>query len=288
MKIIIISDIRSKSESIIPFGLKLARQLKSMVDIIHTIDSRTEHAVPSSYSDSQTFALDGKKLSYKETMEREKRTAKLLLDKLISHDASNLHYPLKVNIIIEENSIEQKIRDYLNKGCSYLFLLSSKPDGHIFTTMGEIFDAVNETGAKSLIIPPGQEYNAFKNFLIPADFSSSDFKKYKQILFLLRSFKPLINAVGVLKTRNNAEAEAIEAKWKNEALKYFKVDTLETILLEGNDYPDSLVNYINRNKPDLILLFYKKENILKSLFSESTSLKIIKRIETPVLLYQVN
>ncbi len=73
MKIIIISNIRSKSESIIPYGLKLARYLESEVDIIHVIDSRTEPVLPSSYADSQTFALGGEKFTYADTLNREKR-----------------------------------------------------------------------------------------------------------------------------------------------------------------------------------------------------------------------
>ncbi len=288
MKIIIISDIRSNAESIIPFGFKLARDLKSVVDIIHTIDSRTEHVLPSSYSDSQTFALDGNKFSYADTLEREKKTAKLLLDKMISHAASNLRYPLKVNIIIEETSIEHKIREYLNKKCTDLFLFSSQPDGHIFNTVEEIFDAVNDTGVNSLIIPPGQKYNSFAHVSVPADFTSEDFKKYRHLAFLFRNFRPHISAIGISKTKDHADKDVNAAKWKTAASAYFRINTVETILLAGNDYRDTLVNYLSKYNTDLLLLFYKKQNILKSLFGESISMKIIEQIRMPVLLSQGN
>ena len=52
MRITIISDIKGNAESIIPYGLNLAKHLKGEVNLVHVIDSRMAQGVSSMYADS--------------------------------------------------------------------------------------------------------------------------------------------------------------------------------------------------------------------------------------------
>lgn len=74
MKIVIVSDIRGSSESIIPYGLNLAKRLETEVEIIHVIDSRVIQGVPSRYADSQSIAA-GNKQTVNEIIQKEKINA---------------------------------------------------------------------------------------------------------------------------------------------------------------------------------------------------------------------
>jgi len=52
MKLIIVSDIMGQQESILPYGLQLAKYLQADVDILQVTDARVQQGVQTSYSDS--------------------------------------------------------------------------------------------------------------------------------------------------------------------------------------------------------------------------------------------
>ncbi len=131
MKTIIISDINGKSESIIPYGLTLAKMLESEVDVIHAIDSRLHQGEYSSLSDSQSIT-PGKTFSHEEIMQREKDKVQIQLDKLLSSEASRLNYPIKINTLVEKDSIINSISSKIKEEPSSIFVISIEPDGYIF------------------------------------------------------------------------------------------------------------------------------------------------------------
>jgi hypothetical protein len=95
MKTIILSDINNSAKSIIPYGLRLARELESEVDLLHVIDPRTHTGAYSSLSDSQSIS-PGETLSHAETIQHAKNRVSIKLDKLLSAEGSRLNYPLKL------------------------------------------------------------------------------------------------------------------------------------------------------------------------------------------------
>ena len=83
MRIIIISDVKGQTQSIIPYGLDLAKYLESEVEIFHLVDSRIQQGVSSVYGDSHSIT-PGKKLSHPEIIEREKQQIEKELDQMLS------------------------------------------------------------------------------------------------------------------------------------------------------------------------------------------------------------
>ncbi len=286
MKIIIISDIRSKSESIIPYGLKLARHMESEVDIIHIIDSRSETVLPSSYADSKSFALGGEKFTYQDTLSREKNVVSLGLDKILSTEASKLRYPLKIKSIVEEGSVENKIRGYLETNNPSLFLISTHPDGHIFSNQQEMIDIIKNTGAICLFVPPGNRFSVFKNATLPADFTSENLNKFREVLFVLKPFNPQINAINILKNKNlnPGENEQTALRWQNIAAEIFHPSEVKVDIVSGNDYAEALIKHIENNDTDLIVLIPEEQSFLTSLFYKSRERLLLEKIKTPVLI----
>ncbi len=283
MKIILISDIKSKKESIIPYGLNLGKFMESEVDILHAVDTRTQQGVSSSYADSKSIS-PGEKLPIDKIILREKEDVKTKLDKILSREASKLNYPLKINTIVEEDSIENKLRQLTKETPKTLVLINSEPDDNIFQSKDEIVNIVENTGCCSLIIPPAQVFQKFKTAVISTDFSNDDFESYAELFNFLYNFKPIITAVDI--ENNNYATKELQSKaWLYTAKNLIPELMLTTNILRGKDYIKSLAKYVNRNNPDLLILFKRKQNVLSKILQQKPEHKLIKNSDIPVLYY---
>jgi len=282
MKTIIISDIKGKTGSIIPYGLNLAKNLESEVDILHIIDPRTQHGVQSAYSDSQTV-VPGKKLSHEEIVEREKKFAEMELDKILSKEASRLNYPLKINTIIEEDSLEKRLKEHVNSESHCLLLVNSVHDNFIFHSQDEILEVISNLNTIPLMVPGGQEYKDLKEILMITDLTSRDITLVKDKVGFLNNFKPVINAVDIARPNNYEQKEskgkALEALIKDR-LTPFKT---ELNIITGTKYTETVLDYIDHKKPDMVMLLKNKQSLFARLLQKKRTEKLIKNITAPLL-----
>lgn len=282
MKIIIISDIKGESDSVIYYGLHLAKSLESEVDILHVVDSRTLHGVQSSYSDSQTVA-PGNKLSHEVIVKREKKHAKLKLDKLLSSEASRLNYPLKIKIIIEEGSLENKIRNLLKLNNECLLLVNSMQDNFIFHSRQEVLNTLYNLNTISLLVPPGYSFKEMKNLFLLSYPTPKLINRIKMNISFLKDFKPIINAVNFVSIRDYDRMEqknkTLEGIIKDRFTPFaFKMDTVA-----GNNYVSDLASFIEKNNPDLILNQINRKSYFYSIFQKRRNKQLIEAINVPVL-----
>lgn len=281
MKTIIISDIHGKSESIIPYGLNLAKTLESEVDILHPIDPRTNQGAYSSYSDSKSIT-PGHTYSQKEIIQREKNKAQIKLDKLLSSEASRLNYPLKINTVIKEGSISEMIQEELKKSIDSIFVVNIEPDENMFLSKSEILSTAKNNKAILILVPPETSFKNYKNVLLPVNFSSTSIDKFSGLQFFFQRFNPVINAVDVAKKNDYIDSELKSQNWKTLLEDLQIASNIKVNSLEGEDYKQTIINYITRNNPDLLMLLHEKENSVNYIFKKNELDEILKRIKIPV------
>jgi nucleotide-binding universal stress UspA family protein len=283
MKTIIISDIKGKVDSIIPYGLNLAKCLESEVVIVHIIDTRTLQGVQSSYSDSQTIA-PGNKLSHQKIIEREKKHAEMKLDKILSKEASKLNYPLKIKTIVEEGSTVVNIRNLVKTDKECILLVNSVSDGFIFHSKQEIMDTIYNIGAVSFLIPPGQDFEEFKNIYLISDLVPEKLSKIKKEISFFERFKPTIHGLNIVKPKNyekrKLKSEILEGIIKDR----FTPFRFEEKILAGNKYTEVLSEYIKKNNPDLIMNLLNKKSLFKRFLQKKRNEILINNTNVPVLL----
>jgi len=287
MKTIIISDVNSKSDSVIPYGLRLARSLETEADVLHIIDTRVEQGNYSSFSDSQSIT-PGSTFLTDESINKEKILAEKKLDDLLSSEASRLNYPLKVKRLIEVGSVEEIIAEKAEKNPQAVFVISSEPDGFIFQSAGEILDIIEDTGAISIIVSPGKEFIDYRNILLPTDFAPEELTAFKEVKFLPENFKLLVDATAVATKDNYADLEMKGKAWKKEAEKIMDPATLKTNTLEGENSFSAIENYMNRNLWDLVLFIQDKKSSAKRLFEQDDMESFIEIAKIPILIYYYN
>lgn len=285
MRTIIISDIKSKEKSIIPYGLHIAKLLESEADVVHVIDPRIQQGVYSSIADSQTISV-GEKLDHETIIEREIHYAKRELDEILVREVSRLNYPLKTNKIVEQNTIIRKIKELERDIENPLIILNSEPDNYIFSTLHEAVSIISKISTASLFVPPGYDYKDFRNVLIVPHNSSQNVEKYTPLLEAIFKNNPIITAVDRLNTEKQYKQVkgVIENRMKNLSSLTSGPD-IETMLFTGNNYFDILSEQIKEINPDLIIGFNEERGYFNFRSPHGSDLKELNCISgcTPVL-----
>lgn len=284
MRTIIISDIRGSAQSIIPYGLNLARAMDSNVVVLHVVDPRVNQAKYSSYSDSQSLT-PGEPLGHVESSEKEVTLVNTELDKLLSRETSSINYPLKVDTLVKAGSIEDEVEKLIAEETSSLVVTSSEADGAIFDDKSEIYDMVKDSKAMCILVPPGKEFKEYKKILLPVDFESDELERYSDLRFFFEAFDPTINAVSVADNKDYLELELKSNAWTKLAKDTLLPAKVRANVLKGKDYTDTLIKYSIRNEPDLMMLFQHKKNLFKKNFKTELVDTIIKKTNIPTLYF---
>jgi hypothetical protein len=280
MRTIIISDIKGKAESIIPYGLELAMHIEARVDIVHVIDPRTLHGVPGSYADSHSVSPGGKQ-QYDIVVEKEISTTGDSIDHLLSRETSRLNYPGRVNTIIEQETIERKLKNLTREDQLPVVVACTEPDGQIFTSRKEIIKVMKKSGAVSILVPPDSKYRKYERVVIITDFREDDFEDYDDIFTFLKYFNPAIHAVG-LPGGNPAILKAKSDDWLKKAMKLLPRSKINTKVLE-EDSMERLNGYIGTIDPDLVVSLKKKPNLIEKLVGKEFDRKLLERVDRPML-----
>ncbi|MDZ7737872.1 MAG: hypothetical protein U5K32_02145 [Bacteroidales bacterium] len=273
MRTIIISDIKSKEESIIPYGLHIAKLLESEAEVVHIIDPRIQQGVASSYSDSQTIT-SGDKLDHEKIIEREMHYANKELDEILIREVSRLNYPLKASKIVQENTIIRKIKELERDIDDPLIIVNSEPDSYIFNTLHEAVSIISKINAASFFVPPGYDYKEFNNILIVPHNSAQDIKKYAWLLEAIFKKEPRVTAFDIIndEEKYKQEKEILENRMKNVSLVSSGPD-IETMLFTGHNYFDILEEQIKEIKPDLLISFNEDRGYFNFRSTHSSDLK---------------
>lgn len=288
MSIYIVSDIRGETDSFIPYGLNVGKNMElNEVNILHTVDSREHQGSYSPYSDSKSIT-PGNKFSQREVIQRELNEAEIKLDLLLSSEGSRLNYPLRVNKIIEENRIQDKIAELAEEDPDSLFIINATPDNSIFDSVEEIGDVVCSTGAICMVVPFDWKFKPYEKILFPTDFEGGIFKSMMDTQVFMRNSNTLINAVGVVKDGSYNELEMKAQSWKKIASNFFDGLTVKTNVLEGDDEMKTIIDFAKRNQPDLILLVDQNNESRQGFFSPEVLGRFITETKIPLLLnYQL-
>lgn len=287
MKIIILNDTKSNLQSVIPYGLNLARSMDSEVVVLHVVDPRVTQANYSSYSDSQSLTA-GEPLGHEETTNMEVTMVTTELDAYLSRETSKVNYPLKVVPIVKTGNLEEEIEKMIKEEPSCLIVASSEPDGTVFESKGEIYDLIKDSKAMCILVPPGKEFSEYKRILHPVDFDSKELEKYSDLRFFFEALDPLVVAVAVATEKDYLELELKSNFWTKIAKDTFLPARIRANVLKGEEFTETLINYSNRNEPDLIMLFQRKKNAFQKNFKTELVGTIIDKTNIPVLYFYRN
>jgi hypothetical protein len=279
MKVIIINDIKGDKESIIPYGLNLAKYLETEVILVHVVDPRVQQAVPGVIADSSSVS-PGEKLLGDEMTNKELEESKLELNKYLSYEISRLNYPLKWGLDISVNSIENKMTELVENYPGALFVVNKEPDNYIFDSQKETVDITKTFEGLCLFVPPGEEFVPFNSVLIPTGFSDEEKKGILKVQQLLNHFIPVINLLG---RPEHEEEKEITAFTDMDQL--FPKATVNYNVLEKGNFDEEFIHYAKMLNPGLIVVLEEKKGFWSRLFKKELIKKLLETAESPVLYF---
>jgi len=286
MKIIIISDIQGQAKSIIPYGLRMARANEVTVDILHSIDPRKTQGTSSPYADSQSIT-PGAKLSHEKIIQRDMHQARLAIEKYISGEGSRLNYPLKINLVIESETLENSIKTITDRNPGSMIMASLNPANSMVENLDELLSLVINLNIPAFFIPPGYPFKEPRSCMLYTDFNHRSYDPLSKITPWLTTFDPTIHAFGMAGKNDRTSAIEISSIWKREALSHIgpPMNLKTTIISDGDPY-QQFVDYIRRNNTELILMprqMFEKGSGFR--FSPGLFEKARKEIALPTAIY---
>lgn len=281
-KIIMVSDIKGSGPSILPYALRLAKHLESDLEIVHVVDSRNQHGVPSRYADSQSLT-PGPKLSHEKIILRELEQAKKLIDEKLSSEASRINYPLNIKTKVKRGNLNDELSESIPHEAKHILLINSEADNYIFHSRSEMIELAKQVNAVALLVPPETKFEAFKEIALITDFSNKfGLSSYSQKLTFLKKFHPEIMAIDVAKPKRFFEKELKSRKWRN-AFERSTLQNIKTRVLKGKNHSDALLQYIGMVKPQLIIYSYRKPGFFNRLFHKPFFINIVNKANYPIL-----
>lgn len=198
---------------------------------------------------------------------------------MLRKEASMLNYPLKINVHIEKTTTESKLIDINSNDPSAILLINQKADNHIFISESDIIDSCKIFKGLCLLVPPGIKFHEILRIAFPTDFAEDDFDKLKQAFQMLHYFQPVYIAIA---NSNKMEQNEIN-EWKEKVHQLIVSSVNYHISDEGGDLESKFLTYVEMNKPDLTLIFGKKQSLIKSMFKEELVLKLLRQTNEPIL-----
>jgi len=221
MKTIIISDLESRKESILPYALNFAKYISNEVDIIHPIDSRVFHAVSSEYANSQRMGA-GDSLSNEAIMKRDIHKAETAMDRMISSEVSRLNYPLRVNGIVRESTLEDLVTGSFGDEEYKLLITAAEPDGKIVDDLDEVIRISGLVNALALVVPKKQRFHEPKKAFTLNNIEHGGDTFNSGLSYLVMTFNLVIDQIVTtivqnthLKTYDLALISRESGYWKN-------------------------------------------------------------------------
>ena len=148
-----------------------------------------------------------------------------------------------------------------------------------------MINITNNAGAVCLLIPPGRLFKEFEKIILPTDFRLNDIDSYKNASIFFKPFNYTLEAINISKTRTFLISDTRVTEWERIMSGFFSHKDINTSIVRGTNHVNTLINYLNNNNPDLVMLFRKKQSLIRNLLTGSLALRIIRRTSIPVLLY---
>lgn len=279
MKVIIISDVTEAVNSIIPYGLNIAKFAETTVEIVHLIDPREEQASYSPYSDSHTVS-PGEKLNHDQKIQRAKSRAHTMLDRLLSREGSRLNYPLRIRQTIEVELVEPALQEKLAAEPGSLLVSGTSPAHSMVANLGELMMILQEVENPLLLLPPDQKFLPPRQGVLITDFTSQETQSIANVMPWLKPFDTELHALAIA-----PESKAGEMQEKSRHFAEHPGMITQTGIISGEDTVKTLVRYVHENKPDVVILPKNKKAFAEYLYAGENAVHLLEAIGKPIFLY---
>ncbi len=272
-------DQPAESEYFIRYSARMAKDLNCNLHLLYVQDAE---AYPLSAGSSGMAAIQVEK-----NLKTDRENAVRILEEKVADQGLNISSETSVEIAVETGSRVHVIQRYADEKNAGLVALQANEDMNFWSLNATSMDVVRRLDIPVWVIPKEIEYEPYKNIVYATDYNEADVTTLKNLISLTKSLEPKIYAFHV------TESIDFEEKIKTsgfrdlikEKLDYEDVYIRSMLDREDGDLAENVNDFSMGVKANLIVLLKENRNFFERIFKTSSTGKIIKEANLPVLVY---
>ena len=256
-KILVPTDFSKVSKNAFRYGLDLYRRTESELDVIHIYHPAFDP------SQSEIIDLDS-------TIE------KLLKERMSEFLSAKSIYDIKVNGSIDMGFVVEKAVK-LSFNYDIIIMGTTGESG----LMGQVFGSVSSDVATQahcpvLLIPPGIEFNGYKDIIYSCDFEGVNDNILNEITSFARRYNSKLHFVHIVKNQE----EDFQLNLPEDLDLEYTVNTIKSdTVVEGVN------TYIEEKNAELVIMATKKRSFWENILHKNHTKDFALKVKIPLLVY---
>jgi len=286
-KIMVPVDFSEASLKACSFAIGLAAKLKAEIKLVHVYFNPVLDMAPFDTSHAYQVNL----VNYLHESEQNVKNQLARLARELKAEVKNSHPDLKITTSLYNGVAAEEIAQAAAKFRPGLIVIGTRGIGH--QTSGFIGSVtariIEKITVPLLAVPEGGRFDGLdkiQHVMYATDFDKSDHLAISKLINLLRPFEVQLHcvhvSVGVKKAWDQAKLDSLMAFVGNEFRKF----PLKCEIVVSDDIINGMEMYIRNNNIDVIALTNHNRGVLSSLFTQSITRKVLKRISKPLFIFK--
>ncbi|MFV0365131.1 MAG: universal stress protein [Mangrovibacterium sp.] len=284
--VVVLVDFSSYAYKAAKTAFEIASRLDAKLTFYHVINQLDFLSVPY----SEVVAMNAE---YFENMKIREEAANQrfssFLQKLSEEIGSERWATLENEQIIKIGYPEDDILDYIDANPPKLVVMGSKGPGVNNDIVGSTTAGVIYKSKVPVLVVPIQakdiDYDKQVKLLYTTNFDKKDLLSIAKLLELSSEFDRYISCIHVGTEQTSALSKAKLAILQSDLEQKYPDASIHCSIVQGEDYLNTLEDYIRKNEVDLISLTTHRRGILSRLLNPSMARQMVFHSTTPLLVF---
>lgn len=276
-KILFPTDFSNAADNAFVYALHLAKEMDAALYVLNTYMQPVLSATHAGQPELVPEVYENYELHQFENFK--KHTAEL-------HKMADDHNLSEVpmTFLFEEGTVVANAQQIIeDEGIHFVIMGTNRADGVIEKIFGSnTLGVIRGVKIPVLSVPKEATYRGIQEILFTTLFREKDEGALRQIMEIADKFGVKVKCIHVMKDRN-IDIVSVTDRWQ----KMFPHDNLEFVLLDLDlSVENTLNNYIEINRVDLLCVVKRNKNLLERLFKSSMSNRLRMHANTATLVLQ--
>jgi nucleotide-binding universal stress UspA family protein len=198
---------------------------------------------------------------------------------------SDTAYKPSIDFLENEGGLTDKLNVVMTENSIWLLVMGTKGESFARNVLfgSNVYKVLEEISQPVLIIPKNVEYKNLKEIAYATDLKSSDLKIIEWLYELAKTLEIKLSIVHVSSDIAADKEKGISKE--QEKLYQEKFPGLSIQLYEGENVQDSLHKIAEQIDVSILALMHRKYGFFEILFHQSTSHKMVRHTEIPILIF---
>ncbi len=187
-----------------------------------------------------------------------------------------------IDISAEAGTMNMVINSYISRKKADMVVLEGDDDGGLFMSG---LDIINKINCPGWIIPSKMSYKPYKKIVYATDYKEADIITLKKLIALTENLSPEIIALHITDSEDFKE-KTMQKGFKDMLTRATDYERIQVkVEKEDKNFEETINETAINTNADLLVLLKENKGFIEKIFTSSSTKKVIKKAELPVLVY---